>query len=66
MLKFIPGMYEGMKSCVRSQNAVSYFVKVQTGVLQGEMLSPILSSIYVNDFEMDVQTNNSLPVQCKN
>ena len=56
-------MYEGMKSCVRSKNAVSDFFQSQTGVLQGEVLSPILFSIYVNDFEMDFLTNNNVSVQ---
>ena len=30
---------------------------------RGEVLSPILFSIYVNDFEMDFLTNNNVPVQ---
>ena len=42
---------------------VEIFKKSQTGVLQGEVLSPILFSIYVNDFEMDFLTNNNVPVQ---
>ena len=52
-----------MKSCVRSKNAISDFFKSQTGFLQGEVLSPILFSIYVNYFEMDFLTNNNVPVQ---
>ena len=42
---------------------VEIFKKSQTGVLQGEVLSPILFSIYVNDFEMDFLTKNNVPVQ---
>ena len=56
-------MYEGMKSCVRSNNAFSDFFQSQTGVLHGEVLSPILYSIFVNDFEMDFLTKNNVPVQ---
>ena len=63
ILKIIRGMYEGMKSCVRSKNAFSDFFQSQTGVLQGEVLSPILFSIYVNDFEMDFLTIKNVRVQ---
>ena len=63
ILKSRRGMCEGMKSCVRSKNAFSDFFQSQTGVLQGEVLSPILFSIYVNDFEIDFLTNNNVPVQ---
>ena len=56
-------MYDGMKSCARSKNAQSDILKSQTGVLQGEVLSPILFSIHVNDLETDFPTNNNVPVQ---
>ena len=56
-------MYENMKSCVRSNGMLSEFFKNDIGLLQGEVLSPILFSLYVNDFEIEFLTKGMIPVE---
>ncbi|XP_055997458.1 uncharacterized protein LOC130047118 [Ostrea edulis] len=52
-----------MKSCVRSAGMLSEVFKNDIGLLQGEVLSPILFSLYVNDFEIEFLTKGMIPVQ---
>ena len=57
-----------MYSNVRSKVAVNgfeseYFSNVQ-GLMQGEVLSPILFSLYMNDFEMNFLRSGCIPVEC--
>ena len=47
--KIIHNMYDKAKSCVSSKNAISDYFTSHTGVRQGENLSPILFSLFLND-----------------
>ena len=47
--KIIYDMYQKAKSCVKSGNILSNFFTSNLGVRQGENLSPILFSIFLND-----------------
>ena len=49
MFKIIHNMYEQAKSCVKAGNCKSQFFSCNVGVRQGENLSPILFSIFLND-----------------
>ena len=51
VVNVIYNMYEQAKSCVRNNNQLSDFFTCNAGVRQGENLSPLLFSIYLNDFE---------------
>ena len=44
-------MYENIKSCVRINNETSAFFPSECGVRQGENLSPLLFSMYLDDLE---------------
>ena len=44
-------MYENIKSCVRINDETSAFFPSECGVRQGENLSPLLFSLYLNDLE---------------
>lgn len=44
-------MYENIKSCVRINDETSAFFQSECGVRQGENLSPLLFSLYLNDLE---------------
>ncbi|KAK3089979.1 hypothetical protein FSP39_008169 [Pinctada imbricata] len=52
MLGIIRSLYENIKSCVKHNGHLSEYFTTTSGLLQGEVMSPILYSMYVNDFEM--------------
>ena len=47
-------MYKNAKSCVKSETMMSGIFACNMGVRQGENLSPLLFSIFLNDFESTV------------
>lgn len=49
MFNIIFGMYESAKSCVRLGNDTSEYFFSNVGVRQGENLSPVLFSLFLND-----------------
>ena len=49
MLKIIYSMYDSAKSCVRQNQHLSNYFFSNVGVRQGENLSPILFSLFLND-----------------
>lgn len=62
LLSIIRVMYENMKCCVKSAGKLSEFFKNSIGMLQGEGLSPILFSLYVNGFEMEFLRCGNVPI----
>ena len=48
-------MYSQAKSCVRHFGSLSDFFKCDVGLLQGEIISPILFSLFLADFETFLQ-----------
>ena len=44
-------MYQNIKFCVASEGKLSDFFVSNVGVRQGENLSPLLFSVYVDDLE---------------
>ena len=51
-------MYSNVKSCVTLNEFNSDFFITSIGLMQGEVLSPILFSLYVNDFESEFLKSN--------
>jgi hypothetical protein len=49
MFKIIHYMYDYAKSCVRKGSQLSEFFNSNVGVRQGENLSPVLISLFLND-----------------
>ena len=47
----IKSMYQNIKSCVMKNSEKSGFFKCTAGVRQGENLSPLLFSLFINDIE---------------
>lgn len=58
LFRVIYNMYLDIKSCVTVNNNISPFFKSYCGVRQGENLSPILFSIYLNDLQSKLEINN--------
>ena len=50
-LRVINNMYKGIKSCISFNGDLSKFFMCDKGVRQGENLSPLLFSIFLNDVE---------------
>jgi hypothetical protein len=54
----IHNMYPGIKSCISVNSLHSQFFPCNIGVRQGENLSPILFSLYLNDLETFLKSHN--------
>ena len=52
MFQIIHSLYENVKSCVKHNGLLSDYFPIEIGLFQGEVLSPILYSLYVNDCEI--------------
>ena len=52
MLRIIQSLYSNVKSCIKYYGFLSDYYDNRIGLFQGEILSPILYSLYVNDIEM--------------
>ena len=63
--RFIRNMYCNIKSRIITSEGTSAFFPCQTGVRQGENLSPILFSIYLNDLRHYLQTSGLSGVECE-
>jgi hypothetical protein len=55
LIKVIRSMYDDIQLCVKHANNVSDFFSCKTGLLQGEINSPILYSLFMNDVELFLQ-----------
>ena len=58
LFNVIHSIYQNVKSCVKYNGTLSESFKLSIGLMQGEALSPILFSLYVNDLE-SAYTNSS-------
>ena len=59
-------MYANVKSCVTLQGLKSEYFRSSLGLMQGEVLSPILFSLYVNDFEIEFIKNGCTSIELQN
>ena len=57
LLKCIKSMYAGVKARVRSGSQLSQTVLCGSGVKQGDICSPILFSLFINELAVDVIKN---------
>jgi exonuclease III len=55
VLTVLRNLYSDAKSCIRWENKLSEFFSCNVGVRQGENLSPLLFSLYLNDLESHLQ-----------
>ena len=63
LLSVLKSMYSTVKVCVKVDGFYSEQFTSSVGLMQGEVLSPILFSLYVNDFEMEFLRNSNIPYE---
>ncbi|MES9885166.1 MAG: reverse transcriptase domain-containing protein, partial [Sedimenticola sp.] len=54
VFRLIYNMYNDIKSCIFNDNKMSGFFACERGLRQGENLSPIIFSIFLNDLESNL------------
>lgn len=59
ILRIIKDMYQKVKSCVRNGNSYTDYFEYAVGLRQGEIMSPILFSLFVEDLELFLQDNTN-------
>ena len=66
IIEVIKNMYKGIQSCVidKKNNRSDYFMS-HVGVRQGENLSPLLFSFFLNDIELFLRQNNCIGITVK-
>ena len=57
LFDLIRSIYSEVMSCVKNINTFSDFFKSDVGLMQGEVLSPFLFSLFINDMEIYLQQN---------
>ena len=51
-LRVIKNMYTSVKSCLRNCNNYSEYFECAVGLRQGEVMSPIMFAMFINDLEL--------------
>ena len=62
--KIITNMYKGIQSKVMANGTYSEWFECTVGVRQGENFSPFLFSLYLNDLEEFLLSNNVKGLSC--
>lgn len=63
LLNIVKNMYQQIKSRIRFNNTISEIFEYKKGVIQGESLSPLLFSLYINDLESHLMNNGCSSVE---
>ena len=63
LLSVIKALYNQVKSCIGIDGQLSEYFCNNIGLMQGEVLSPILFNLYVNDLELCFLKSDSVPYE---
>ena len=58
LFEVITLMYDDIRCCIRLDGKYSDFYKCFKGLVQGDALSPLIVSLFVNDLESDLMSDN--------
>ena len=61
-MTLLRSMYQEVKMCVNDMGSVSDLFESNLGLFQGEITSPILFSLFLNDIEMHLQENINMGI----
>jgi len=59
LLRLIRDMYENVKSCVKACSSYSDYFNYAVGLRQGEVMSPLLVSLFIEDLELFLQKRHN-------
>ena len=57
-LALLKGLYQHVSSCVNVNDSLSYWFEVDMGVKQGCVLSPVLSSMFIDDLVVEINNTS--------
>ena len=55
LLRIVRNMYANIKSCIKSCNSFTEYFKCAIGLRQGEVMSLVLFSLFIDDLELFLQ-----------
>ena len=56
-------MYTNIKSCISHSNNLSAYFPCETGVRQGENVSPVLFALFLNDLQSYMENNGCVGIE---
>ena len=57
LFNVIKSLHSDLKNCVKMDDHFSEYFSLKTALMQGEALSPMLFSLFINDLEKEMVAN---------
>ena len=66
LLSVIQSLYLHVQSCVSINGYISDYFRSNLGLMQGEVMSPVLFALFINDIENNLIVKGCIPYECAN